>query len=665
MAQIYSESSNAMELNTKRLKKMNEEINRVSNDLKILNRLTKIESYGVSRDVSSDIALKNSKASQGFELARNRSGINLNFKNLYKADFGNYHEPVEKLPQLQKKLSDNSSLYSKDVSGSPSTKLQAFISNNSRDLKFFSQKGDKNTNIMNSDAYIAKGYNTGYEKPVGLQIYKASESRTEDNVNKTSIYGSNLNNEPLDQYNQNWRMMRDEFSPLESTRILKQKLMNKDAVLTSNILAQQKNQHYLNKSIRNSQITATGRHNSESAYANDEFFKKNYIRDPQTASTGVISSGGLTNKIDPPAKDLNKQSSDMFQRYKSPGAVNRLPSVGKFFPPDNDVNKSTKLPDYTKQRNNESNLNYEIMERRKNVNNFVQFDNQISPRGQKRVTVNEVLRNNWTKLDWSTSATDTIDINKEFRLEKLLGKGNSSVVHRALDLKLNMPVAVKILEKSNIKETYLRDMLQKEIDISSKLEHHNIARLYRVLQDSSKVYLVQEYCGNQTLSQFADNRRISDAKAKNIFKQIASAVNFIHSQGFSHRDLKFSNILISDLGVVKLVDFGFACDAFKRQRIFCGTPSYMPPELIKKKEYIPALVDIWSLGVILFKLVANNYPFGACNDKDLEHKIDCLKLTYPTTIRPEIKDLIDSMLRHSAIERIKSENILKHKWLDS
>jgi serine/threonine protein kinase len=214
-----------------------------------------------------------------------------------------------------------------------------------------------------------------------------------------------------------------------------------------------------------------------------------------------------------------------------------------------------------------------------------------------------------------------------------------------------------------VKETYLRDMLQKEIDVSSQLDHANLARLYRVLQDGTRVFIVQEYCGTQTLSQFAEQKKISENKAKHIFRQVVSAVNHMHLLGFAHRDLKFSNILLNDSGVIKLVDFGFACDANRRQRIFCGTPSYMPPELIKKKEYVPFMVDLWSMGVILFKLLTGNYPFGACNDKDLEHRIEGQKYKHTATLKVEHQRLVENLLCYAPADRMNTDSILNYAWI--
>ena len=664
MAQNFAEQITAMDLNTKRLKKMNEEINRVTNDLKMLNRLTKIDSYGLSRDSSADIALKHVRSSPGIDLLKNKQGVNINFKNLSKMDYSQSQEQVERLPQIQpRKGADQSALYSKDVTASPSVKLQSYISKGSKDSLFFQDMYGREESPKPSQAetYLSKGYNSNQLQLKNAHSHKPSEIKYENQVydggypvKPKGLY------EPKEYPSYSSKAPKSEFSPFESAKILKQKILSKDAVLTNSILMQQKSQHHLNKSIRNTQISNQIRYNSESAYI-DDTLKKNYIREPQTASTGVFSSGGLSNKIEPPYKDLKYQgSAEQIPSYdNSINGYRFLPSVGKN---KEELDRGRKLTEVPKYRTGDADFHIEKIMKRRGTNNFLSLgSNPISE--PKKTYQDSNIQSNWIKLDWNIPTSEKVDIISEFRLDKVLGRGNSSIVHKAIDLKLNLPVAVKILEKSSVKETYLRDMLQKEIDIASRLDHPNIARLFRVLQDGCKVYLVQEYCGSQTLSQYADHKRISENKAKSIFKQVAGAVAFIHSQGYAHRDLKFSNILISELGVVKLVDFGFACDGSKRQRIFCGTPSYMPPELIKKKEYIPTSVDVWSLGVILFKLIAHSYPFGACNDKDLEQRIDGLKYNLPASIKPEIKNLLENLLCHNPAERLKADLILRHPWL--
>lgn len=452
---------------------------------------------------------------------------------------------------------------------------------------------------------------------------------------------------------------RQAISPYETTaKALRQKLMTKDAALTSSILMQQKSQHTLNKSIRAAQQIGLVRDRSMTNYQDDDS-KKHFFREPQTASTGIYSSGGLTNKIDPvTSPDVRNPSlySPEIEQFK-----------GSYFPA---VSKAGNYQSKDKLRKlsqrNTSLLPDEIIEQEINMkrkSTVLRYSNSSNvhqnPISQEISLEPEIMKG--IKLDWNMP-TLKLDLSSEFKLEKVLGKGNSSTVYRAYDFRMNTPVAVKILEKSSLKETYLRDMLQKEIDISTKMLHPHLAKLHRVLQDSNKVYIVQEYCGSQTLSQFAEQKKISEAKARSIFKQITSAVNYMHLHGFAHRDLKFSNVLINEYGLVKLVDFGFACEAIKKQRIFCGTPSYMPPELIQKKEYIPMFVDLWSLGVILYKLLTNNYPFGACNDKDLDHRILNAKFKSAANLKPELQKLVDSLLCYQPADRMQTDAILNFVW---
>lgn len=102
-----------------------------------------------------------------------------------------------------------------------------------------------------------------------------------------------------------------------------------------------------------------------------------------------------------------------------------------------------------------------------------------------------------------------------------------------------------------------------------------------------------------------------DIEAQHIFIQILEAVAYLHNEGIAHRDLKFTNILIDEERRVKLIDFGFACPAGQVTKEFCGTPAYMSPEIIQKKDYRGTWVDVWALGVILHKILTGEYAFGS------------------------------------------------------
>ena len=119
--------------------------------------------------------------------------------------------------------------------------------------------------------------------------------------------------------------------------------------------------------------------------------------------------------------------------------------------------------------------------------------------------------------------------------------------------------------------------------------------------------------GNSMLPflQSKPNRRIEEQLCKEIYLQILNGIEFIHSKNIYHRDIKLENLIINSNNTVKIIDFGFSarCPPNKTLNFFCGTPSYMPPEIVQKKEYIGSPVDIWSLGILLFTMLCGTFPF--------------------------------------------------------
>ena len=117
-----------------------------------------------------------------------------------------------------------------------------------------------------------------------------------------------------------------------------------------------------------------------------------------------------------------------------------------------------------------------------------------------------------------------------------------------------------------------------------------------------------------TLNKYSKSNRLGrlqEDEGRLLFKQAVEGVKYIHDSGFCHRDLKVTNMLISPSKMrVKIIDFGFAVPASRPLKMYCGTRSYMPPEIIQKKTYEGKPCDVWSLGVVLYKLLVGDYPFG-------------------------------------------------------
>lgn len=107
-----------------------------------------------------------------------------------------------------------------------------------------------------------------------------------------------------------------------------------------------------------------------------------------------------------------------------------------------------------------------------------------------------------------------------------------------------------------------------------------------------------------------------------ILHQVLQAVAFMHGKNVSHRDLKPENIMYNPrTHQVKIIDFGFACISKDKLRVFCGTPSYMSPEIVNKKDYSGSAADVWACGVILFVMLTGQVPFKSTMEKELYRKI--------------------------------------------
>lgn len=119
-----------------------------------------------------------------------------------------------------------------------------------------------------------------------------------------------------------------------------------------------------------------------------------------------------------------------------------------------------------------------------------------------------------------------------------------------------------------------------------------------------------EYCGSQTLQKVVDEQGSSEEILRRLFQKILAGIRFLHINGVAHRDLKPSNILIDSKGVPKIIDLGLCSVSNTAERVYCGTPAYMNPQMAERKAYLATKHDVWCIGVMIFMLVFGKHPFG-------------------------------------------------------
>jgi serine/threonine protein kinase len=249
---------------------------------------------------------------------------------------------------------------------------------------------------------------------------------------------------------------------------------------------------------------------------------------------------------------------------------------------------------------------------------------------------------------------------------KVLGQGSFGKVRLAWHRLAGAKVAIKSYEKSKIKDAAQWKRVQQEIRLMERLNHPFIVRLLETIENSKRIHIVMEYAGGGNLCNYVKaRRRLPESEARKIFLQVLLAVEYMHSLGIIHRDIKLENVLFDSARDMKLVDFGFsvACrDPTKRLKVFCGTPSYMAPEIVQRKEYLGRPVDIWSLGVLLYACLCGCFPFVAKTYPELYKRIAAAQVRFPDHVSNAARDLIRRMLHPDPQKRIPLGRARRHPW---
>ncbi|XP_067886409.1 maternal embryonic leucine zipper kinase [Heterodontus francisci] len=263
-------------------------------------------------------------------------------------------------------------------------------------------------------------------------------------------------------------------------------------------------------------------------------------------------------------------------------------------------------------------------------------------------------------------AIDYEELLKHYELQETIGAGGFAKVKLACHILTREKVAVKIMDKESLGEDLPR--VQTEIEAMKNLSHQHVCRLYHVIETAQKIFIILEYCpGGELFDYIISKDRLSEEEARIFFRQIVSAVAYVHSQGYAHRDLKPENLLIDEDHNLKLIDFGL-CAKPKGGLDYhlttcCGSPAYAAPELIQGKAYIGSEADIWSMGVLLYALLCGFLPFDDDNVMTLYRKITKGKYNLPKWLSPTSVLILNQMLQVDPKKRITVKHLLSHPWL--
>ena len=259
-----------------------------------------------------------------------------------------------------------------------------------------------------------------------------------------------------------------------------------------------------------------------------------------------------------------------------------------------------------------------------------------------------------------------------YEMKQVIGKGKFGVVNLGIHKKTGQQVAIKIMNKENIKTLEDKELVRIEIGILKLCHHPNIVRLLDHLENNDYIFIVMEYIEGGTLRQYFKKRKFnfSERQASNIMSQIVSGIKYLHQYGIVHRDLKPDNIMITqqnDFGIIKIMDFGLSKIVSPKEKMVdgYGSLSYVAPEVLLRTPYNKE-VDIWSMGVILFYMLSGHLPFRGSKEDVVANKIVFESAEFDEddweTRSKTVRNLIESCLEKKVENRITIEKFINHPW---
>ncbi|KAI8894009.1 camp-dependent protein kinase catalytic subunit beta [Globomyces pollinis-pini] len=262
---------------------------------------------------------------------------------------------------------------------------------------------------------------------------------------------------------------------------------------------------------------------------------------------------------------------------------------------------------------------------------------------------------------------ETLSLN-DFKLIKLIGKGGFAKVYQSVRKMDHRIFAIKVMRKDQLRQTKQSAHIMNEKSILQSSRGENfIVQLLGTFQDDIHLYMVQEFLsGGDLFGYIKLHGHLSEVHSKFYAAEILLGLEFLHEKGIVYRDLKPENILFDNHGHIKIADLGFAKQLNGGYTTtFCGTPSYLAPEVILRKPY-NMMVDWWTFGVICFQLCSGCSPFQESTPPKTFSRIIHANIRWPPEpqlyFSNDVFDLIMRLFEINPKERLNGNLIKSHEW---
>ena len=249
-----------------------------------------------------------------------------------------------------------------------------------------------------------------------------------------------------------------------------------------------------------------------------------------------------------------------------------------------------------------------------------------------------------------------------YKITEHLGSGGMGVVYKAQDLKLDRPVALKFLPTTLTSNREAKKRFIQEAKAASRLDHQNICNIYEINEtEDGQLFIAMACYEGKTLDKIIEGGQIDIQESIDTVLQIAAGLDKAHQKGIIHRDIKPANILMTEDGVVKILDFGIA-KLSGQSRLTevdktVGTVTYMSPEQTKG-ENVDHKTDIWSLGVVLYEMLTGQLPFKGDYEQAIIYSIlneEAIPIDSMRTDVPDrLRKVVDRTLQKEPVQRYQN-----------
>jgi eukaryotic-like serine/threonine-protein kinase len=247
------------------------------------------------------------------------------------------------------------------------------------------------------------------------------------------------------------------------------------------------------------------------------------------------------------------------------------------------------------------------------------------------------------------------DLLDHYRIESLVARSGMATIFRATDVDNGRTVAIKIPHPEMEADPQLFDRFKREQEIGEKLDHPGVMKVFKDAH-RSRIYMVMEWVEGQLLRNLLSAaRKLPPDRAAQITAKVCDALDYIHTHGVVHRDMKPENIMVDSEDRIKLIDFGIAANEGSRRLTFAnlsnvmGTPDYISPEQVRGKRG-NARSDIYAMGVMLYEMLTGKVPFTGNNAFLIMNERLLNNPVPPREIDPSISPALQEII-YRAMER--------------